>query len=71
MKGKIKSARRKASKLHGAEATFVSLVDAGANETPFTIVKSADGAKAMPITKRKTPQRSLTSPCLPKEDGHT
>lgn len=52
MRGKIKSARRKASKLHGANATFLSLVDAGANETPFTIIKSANGASAMPIAKR-------------------
>ena len=71
MKGKIKSARRKASKLHGAEATFVSLVDAGANETPFTIVKSADGAKAMPITKRKTPAKKSHKPVSTKKKTAT
>lgn len=58
MRGKIKTARKEASKLHGAEATFVSLVDAGANETPFTIVKSADGAKAMSIKKRSKTKKS-------------
>ncbi len=52
MRGKIKSTRKEVSKLHGANATFVSLVDAGANETPFTIVKSKDGASAMSIKKR-------------------
>lgn len=54
MRGKIKTARKKASKLHGATAQYVSLVDAGANETPFTMIKSKDGAKAMTIKKRKT-----------------
>lgn len=58
MKGITKIARRKASKLHGAQATFVSLVDAGANETPFTIIKSQDGAKAMPIKKRSNTKKS-------------
>lgn len=52
MRGKVKSARRKASKLHGASAQFVSLVDAGANETPFTLTKRKDGASAMTIKKR-------------------
>ena len=58
MRGKIKTARREASKLHGATATYVSLVDAGANETPFTMIKSKDGAKAMTIKKRKTAAKS-------------
>lgn len=67
MRGKIKSARRKASKLHGANATYVSLVDAGANETPFTIIKSADGASAMPIAKRgKTPTKKSHKTIAPK-----
>lgn len=65
MKGKIKTARRKASRLHGATAQFVSLVDAGANETPFTMIKSRNGAKAMTIKKRgkaKTAQRKSHKP---------
>lgn len=52
MRGKVKTAMREASKLHGASAQFVSLVDAGANETPFTLIKSKDGASAMTIKKR-------------------
>lgn len=52
MRGKIKTARRKASKLHGATASWVSLVDAGANQTPFTITKAAKGANPMAIKKR-------------------
>lgn len=58
MRGKIKTARKKASKLHGATATYVSLVGAGANETPFTMIKSKAGAKAMTIKKRKTAAKS-------------
>lgn len=60
MRAKIKTARKKASKLHGATAQFVSLVDAGANETPFTIIKSKDGAKAMTIKKRGTAGKKTT-----------
>lgn len=52
MRPKVKQARRKASKLHGATAGYVSLVDRGANETPFTLVKSKNGASAMSIKKR-------------------
>ena len=52
MRAKIKQARRKASKLHGASAGFVSLVDRGANETPFKMVKAAEGIGAMAIKKR-------------------
>lgn len=52
MKAKIKNARRKASKLHGATAGFVSIVDRGANETPFKMIKSAEGTGAMGIKKR-------------------
>lgn len=54
MRAKVKTTRRKASKLHGATAGYVSLVDRGANETPFKMVKSAEGAGAMSIKKRKT-----------------
>jgi hypothetical protein len=53
MRAKVKSVRRKASKLHGATAGYVSLVDRGANETPFKMIKSAEGAGAMSIKKRK------------------
>lgn len=52
MRAKVKRAKREASKLHGATASWVSLVDAGANETPFTLIKSKDGVTAMSIKKR-------------------
>lgn len=52
MRPKVKAARRKASKLHGATAGYVSIVDRGANETPFTLIKSKNGATAMPVKKR-------------------
>lgn len=58
MRAKVKTARRKASKLHGATAGYVSLVDRGANETPFKMVKSAEGAGAMGIKKRNTVSKS-------------
>jgi len=69
MRGKPKKAYREVSKLHGATANFVSLVDAGANETPFTSIKSKKhGAKAMPMKKRakiaapvKKSHKTLTS----------
>lgn len=55
MRAKVKTARRKASKLHGATAGYVSLVDRGANETPFREIKSATkGVGAMGIRKRTT-----------------
>ena len=69
MRGKIKTARREASKLHGATATFVSLVDAGANETPFTMIKSKDGAKAMTIKKRKTAAKKSHKPLTSAKKG--
>ena len=58
MQAKVKTARKKASRLHGAKATFVSLVDRGANETPFTIIKShtsknENGDNTMGIKRRK------------------
>lgn len=53
MRAKVKTARRKASKLHGATAGYVSLVDRGANETPFKMVKSTEGVGAVGIKKRK------------------
>jgi hypothetical protein len=61
MKPKVKSARRSAAKLHGATATYVSLVDRGANETPFTLVKNHKGTPAMSIKKRTTPVTSKKS----------
>ncbi len=54
MRAKVKSVRRKASHLHGSTAGYLSLVDRGANETPFKMIKSAEGAGAMGIKKRKT-----------------
>lgn len=61
MKGKIKTARRKVDKLRGATAGYVSLVDAGANETPFTAIKRKTGAKDMGIKKRKTPAKAKSA----------
>jgi hypothetical protein len=58
MRPKVKNARIEASKLHGASAQYVSLVGRGANETPFAVIKSANGAKAMTITKRKKAAKS-------------
>lgn len=55
MKGKVKRTIKEASKLHGSTAGFVSLVDAGANETPFTLIKAKNGARTMAIKKRKAP----------------
>jgi hypothetical protein len=63
MKIKVKRAIREASELHGATATYVSLVDRGANETPFTLIKSAKhGVTAMAIKKRsEAPQTTKKS----------
>jgi hypothetical protein len=58
MKGKVKRTIKEASKLHGATAGFVSLVDAGANETPFTLIKSKNGGRSMAIKKRKAVAKS-------------
>lgn len=71
MRAKVKSATRQASKLHGASAHFVSLVDRGANETPFTLIKSANGAKIMSIKKRNKSRKShkkVNSPKVAKSD---
>lgn len=58
MRAKVKTARRKASKLHGATAGYVSIVDRGANETPFKMIKTAEGTGAMGIKKRTDLQKS-------------
>lgn len=58
MRAKVKTAWREASKLHGATAGFVSLVDRGANETPFKEIKAAKGVGAMGIKKRTDLQKS-------------
>lgn len=58
MRAKVKTARRKASKLHGAVAGYVSLVDRGANETPFAVVKSIKGEKTVAIKKRGAEKKS-------------
>lgn len=61
MKIKVKRAIREASELHGATATYVSLVDRGANETPFTLIKSAKhGVRAMAIKKRSAAPQTTT-----------
>lgn len=52
MRAKVKTAKRKAAELHGASSQYVSLVDAGANETPFQLLKNQDGESAMGIKKR-------------------
>lgn len=58
MKAKVKAVRRKASRLHGATASYVSIVDRGANETPFQLIKTAEGIGAMGIKKRKLESKS-------------
>jgi hypothetical protein len=58
MRPKVKSAHVKAGKLHGATAQFVSIVDRGANETPFTLIKTAKGASAMGIKQRGNTKKS-------------
>jgi hypothetical protein len=60
MKPKVKTARRSAAKLHGATATYVSIVDRGANETPFTLVKNHKGTPAMSIKKRANPPKTTS-----------
>lgn len=63
MRPKVKTVRRSAEVLSGAKATFVSLVDAGANETPFTEIKSKNGAKGMKkkLTAAKKSHKPLSS----------
>jgi hypothetical protein len=60
MKAVIKHTKRNASILHGAQTSYVSLVDRGANETPFKQVKSTKGLKDMAIKKRSAPGAAVT-----------
>jgi len=62
MRAKVKKIKQKASQLHGASATYVSLVDRGAAETPFTVIKAAKGDGAMGIKKRTQKSHKKVDP---------
>lgn len=56
MRPKVKTSKRKAGKLYDTETQYVSIVDRGANDTPFTLLKSTNskrnGETTMAIKKR-------------------
>lgn len=70
MRPKVVKSKQKASRLHGSSAHFVSLVDRGANETPFTLIKSQQhGATAMTIKKRNKSRKSHKSVAEPTKQA--
>ncbi|QXN71088.1 hypothetical protein RCDURKIN_32 [Rhodobacter phage RcDurkin] len=74
MRPKIRNITRRASELHGADASFVSVVDRGANEQPFKSVKNSTGkgTAVMAFKKRsdtaKQPTKKGTKPLTKKPE---
>lgn len=53
MKQKTKIIQREVDYLKNAQPRFVSLVDHGANQTPFAVIKHLKGDKQMPTAKKR------------------